>query len=138
MFNKDDILARLLAGESADAIAKEMTDALNAAQTAAKAKAQETEKLAWGHNAIQMLRDYLQKYHPTAELTKEILAEPITDETARDAYKMIDEAVAVSEKIGKLMPSIEAIFTPTPAPATLKRDGISTDAIAEFLKANSL
>ena len=133
MFNKDDILARLLAGESADAIAKEMTDALNAAQTAAKAKAQEANKLAWGHNMVNMLRDYLKNFHPAAEITKEILADPVTDDMARDAYKMIDEAVAMSEKIGKLMPSIESIFAPTEEPATLKHD-----AISDFLKANGL
>lgn len=133
MFNKDDILARLLAGESADAIAQEMADALNAAQTAAKVKAQETEKLAWGYNMANMLRDYLQKFHPTAELTKEILADPITDETARDAYKMIDDSVAIAEKVGQIVPALESIFVPTEEPATLKHD-----AISDFLKANGL
>ena len=142
MFNKEDILARLLAGESADAIAKEMTDALNAAQTAAKLHAQEAEKLQYGKAILQSVLDYMTKFHPTTAITKELIEEGITDEAAREAFTMLDEAVDMSEKLGKLMPNIEAIFAPTPAPAQLKRDGVSVikgdDAIATFLSKHNL
>ncbi len=142
MFNQKDILARLMAGESVDAIANEMTAALNAAQ--AELKAQETEKgkLNAGAKILQAVLDYMVTYHPEAKITKELVSEGITEDAAREAYSMLDEAVNFSTRLENAMPMLEQLFAASPAPAQLKRDAVHTikgeDAIKDFLSKHNL
>lgn len=65
--NSNDIFSRLMAGESAEAIAAEFTDALNAAQTqydektsAAKVKLEMTRD---ADNIAALLKDFANKYY---------------------------------------------------------------------------
>lgn len=70
MMTKDDVLQRLLNGEAADTIVKEMTDAINAAlaekQALDEAKRKEEEEKAWqlkdAEVVAEVLNEYLKKY----------------------------------------------------------------------------
>ena len=99
MFNKEDIYSRLLAGASADDIAKEFTDMLNAAQTkfaeetARKAeeeakialeKAERESKQAAKREALkQIIADtivFIAEYYPALGITMDAVDE-LDDET---------------------------------------------------------
>ncbi len=99
MFNEEDIYDRLLAGESADDIAKELTDMLNAAQTkfaeeaarkaeeeakAALAKAERESKKAAKREALkQLIADtivFIAEYYPAFGITMDAVDE-VDDET---------------------------------------------------------
>lgn len=142
MFNKEDIMARLMAGDTIDDIAQEITKALNDAQADYQAQQAEATKLEYGKRILQSVLDYMTTFHADAALTKELIAEGITDEAAREAYKMLDQSVEMADKFGKALGELESIFAKSPAPATLKRDGVSViqgnDAIAEFLSKHGL
>lgn len=99
MFNEEDIYSRLLAGESADDIGKELTDMLNAAQAkfaeeaARKAeeeakialeKAERESKQAAKREALkQILADtivFIAEYYPALGITMDMVYE-LDDET---------------------------------------------------------
>lgn len=99
MFNEEDIYDRLLAGESADDITKELTDMLNAAQTkfaeeaarkaeeeakAALAKAERESKKAAKREALkQLIADtivFIAEYYPAFGITMDAVDE-LDDET---------------------------------------------------------
>ena len=94
MFNEEDIYSHLLAGESADDIAKEFTDMLNAAQTklaeeaarkaeeeakAALAKAErESKEAAKREKLKQILADtivFIAEYYPALGITMDMVYE---------------------------------------------------------------
>ncbi len=142
MFNQKDILARLAAGESIDAIAKEMTAALNAAQAEYKAQEAEKGKLQAGARILQAVLDYMVTYHPEAKITKELQTEGISEDAAREAYTMLDDAVELSTRLENAMPMLGELFAASPSPAKLKRDGVHVikgeDAIQNFLSKHNL
>jgi hypothetical protein len=81
-------------------------------------------------------------FHTDHPITKELVAEGVTDTAARDAYEMLDQSVEMVDSFGRAFGSLESMFAKSPAPATLKRDGVSVikggDAIAEFLAKHNL
>ena len=142
MFNSNDILARLAAGESVDAIAQEMTKALNDAQTAYKEQEAQKGKIQASAKILQSVLDYMVTYHPEAQITKELQIEGITEDAAREVGEMLDQAVEFSTRLEKALPALESLFAPSPAPAQLKRDAVHViddkDAIAQFLAQHGL
>jgi hypothetical protein len=142
MFNKEDIMARLMAGDTVDDIAQEITKALNDANAEYTAQKKEAAKLPYGKAILQAILDYMTTFHADSPITKELVAEGVTDTAARDAYEMLDQSVEMFDKFGKAFGELESIFAKAPAPATLKRDGVSviqgSDAIAEFLAKHNL
>ena len=142
MFNKEDIIARLAAGDTLDDIAQEITKALNEANAAYVAQQAEVAKLEYGKRILQSILDYMTTFHADHVITKELVAEGITDKSARDAYEMLDNSVEMVDKFGKAFGELESVFAKSSAPATLKRDGVSViqggDAIAEFLSKHNL
>ena len=142
MFNKEDIIARLAAGDTLDDIAQEITKALNEANAAYVAQQAEVAKLEYGKRILQSILDYMTTFHADHVITKELVAEGITDKSARDAYEMLDNSVEMVDKFGKAFGELESVFAKSSAPATLKRDGVSViqggDAIAEFLAKHNL
>ena len=73
MKNFDNIFERLMAGESAESIAAEFTDALNQAQSAYDAKTAEAkakiEKAREADALGQAMTDYINKWHPAFATT---------------------------------------------------------------------
>lgn len=138
MFNKEDIIARLMAGDTVDDIAQEITKALNDAQADYQAQQAESNKLEYGKRILQTVLDYMTTFHADSALTKELVAEGITEEAAREAYKMLDQSVEMADKFGKAINELESIFAKSPAPAQIKRDAVSADPVGDFLRANGL
>lgn len=142
MFNKEDIMARLMAGDTVDDIAQEITKALNDANAEYTAQKKEAAKLPYGRAILQAILGYMTTFHTDSPITKELAAEGVTDEAARNAYEELDQNVEMFDKFGKAFGELESIFAKSPAPATLKRDGVSVikggDAIAEFLAKHNL
>ncbi len=85
MMTKDDVLQRLLNGEAADTIVKEMTEVVNAALTEKKAldeaKRKEEEERVWqlkdAEVVAEVLNEYLKKYcgGSGSDITGEALVE---------------------------------------------------------------
>ena len=138
MFNKEDIMARLMAGDTVDDIAQEITKALNDAQADYQAQQAEATKLPYGRAILQAILDYMTTFHTDSPITKELVAEGVTDEAARDAYEMLDQSVEMFDRFGKAFGELESIFTKSPAPAQIKRDAVSADPVGDFLRANGL
>lgn len=138
MFNKENILARLMAGDTVDDIAQEITKALNDAQADYQAQQAEANKLEYGKHILQAVLDYMTTFHADSALTKELVAEGITADAAREAYKMLDQSVEMADKFGKAIGELESIFAKSPAPAQIKRDAVSADPVGDFLRANGL
>jgi hypothetical protein len=91
MFNKEDILARLRAGEPQDNIAKEMADALNEASNDYKAE-QEAQAKVDAYNVdknlataalLEAADDYFARYYPK-------VANEIKDLTTEEAIEIFD------------------------------------------------
>ena len=104
MFTKEDILARLQNGDSMDEIAKEMTDALNAAQadyeSAIQADAEANRVRDAKRVAVDMILDGLCDYLVAAGKDEHI--EDIRDIDTDDVVEMLDSAIELTETLDKL------------------------------------
>ena len=127
-----------MAGDTVDDIAQEITKALNDAQADYQAQQAEANKLEYGKRILQAVLDYMTTFHADSPLTKELVAEGITADAAREAYKMLDQSVEMADKFGKAIGELESIFAKSPAPAQIKRDAVSADPVGDFLRANGL
>lgn len=153
MVNMNDILARLQAGESADTIAQEMVDALNAAnaqfaeeQAANDVKAQKAEFV---EEMADIVRDYIMTFHADS-----FIAEMIKDQEIDPAeiVEMLDQSFAQLDQEIRKMKEIEKIFSGLMAKLDVHADNCdcgchdkatgkiepNVDALAGFLKANGL
>lgn len=104
MFTKEDILARLQNGDSMDEIAKEMSDALNAAQadyeSAIQADAEANRVRDAKRVAVDMILDGVCDYLVAAG--KDKLIEDIKDIDTDDVIDMLDSAIELGETLDKL------------------------------------
>ena len=104
MFTKADILARLQNGDSMDEIAKEMTDALNAAQadyeSAIQADVEANRIKEAKRQAVDMILDGLCDYLVASGKDKFI--EDIKDIDTDDVIDMLDSAIELGETLDKL------------------------------------
>jgi hypothetical protein len=104
MFTKEDILARLQNGDSMDEIAKEMSDALNAAQadyeSAIQADAEANRIKEAKRQAVDMILDGLCDFLVASG--KDKLIEDIKDIDTDDVIDMLDSAIELGETLDKL------------------------------------
>ena len=105
MFNKEDILARLQNGDSADAIAQEMAAALNEAQTAfdeakAKAKVEADRVLNAKRAAVEIILDGASDYLIAAG--EEDLQKEIKNIEIDKLIKLLDESIEMGKSLEKL------------------------------------
>ncbi len=111
MVNQKDILARLQAGESADVIAQELVDALNAANaeyaaeqekaTQANAKAEYVQEIG------ELIKDYILEFHGDTAIA-EMIAEQEINPT--EIVAMLDEAFVQLDKEIRKLKEIEKMF----------------------------
>jgi hypothetical protein len=152
MVNMNDILARLQAGESADAIAQEMVDALNAAnaqfaeeQAANDVKAQKAEFV---EEMADIVRDYIMTFHADsciAEMIKDQEINPVEIvEMLDQSFEQLDQEIRKMKEIEKMLGGILGKLEHNCGPdcgcadkATGKIEP-NMDALAGFLKANGL
>lgn len=130
MYNMEDILARLAAGEDANDIATEFTNALNAAvQEDAKAKAAEKKELEKLHDAQHMVDtvlDFVDKWYP----------ELGTETVEVDATEIID---AIDQMINELKPMVQLLNKLNKIePVKVKVAKKTSDPFSAFFKANNI
>lgn len=153
MYNYDDIIARLRAGEDSEVIAKEMVDTLNRANkdfvdemnAASNQKAKKADMI---RDMMDILEDYITEFHPTNPLVQ-MFAET-ADKDVNELVEQIDEAIEQMAVMHGIMEKVKAdlgpLFDQLGAPSQIKvtptgkGDAISPkpDAISAFLKANGL
>ena len=104
MFTKEDILARLQNGDSMDEIAKEMSDALNAAQadyeSAIQADVEANRIKEAKRQAVDMMLDGLCDFLVAAG--KDNFIEDIKDIDTDDVIDMLDSMIELGETLDKL------------------------------------
>ena len=104
MFTKEDILARLQNGDSMDEIAKEMSDALNAAQadyeSAIQADVEANRIKEAKRAAVDMILDGVCDFLVASG--KDKLIEDIKDIDTDDVVDMLDSAIELGETLDKL------------------------------------
>ena len=149
MYNSNDILKMLREGKSVDAIARELTDAINNAEAtynaekaeaerkrkeeeAAKAKVEADKKLkiADCDVIITAIRTYLDKWYPNL-VSNEIWDEISAEDLMVIIDTSIDEIKTSIAAINKLFPNGTPNLTLATTPKNLKN---ADDAINLFLK----
>lgn len=129
----EDILKRLMNGESADAIAKEFTDALNNAmqemEAQKEAEHQKVQKLMDTQNLIDVVIDYIKKYYP------EVVADVKSfDLSAEELIEALDESLPKVVELNKAVIELDKLLTPV----AKKPAADAEDSILRFLKLNGL
>lgn len=153
MVNMNDILARLQAGESADAIAQEMVDALNAAnaqfaeeQAANDVKAQKAEFV---EEMADIVRDYIMTFHADSYIAEMIKDQEINPteivEMLDQSFEQLDQEIRKLKELEKMFSGLMAKLDAHPADCDCGCHDKATgkiepnmDALAGFLKANGL
>lgn len=129
----EDILKRLMNGESADAIAKEFTDALNNAmqemEAQKEAEFQKTQKLMDTQNLIDVVIDYIKKYYPkVVEDVKDF------DLSAEELIEALDTSLPKIVELNNAVVELDKLLTPV----AKKPAADAEDSILRFLKLNGL
>ena len=121
MFTKEDILARLQNGDSMDEIAKEMTDALNAAQadyeSAKQADAEAERVMSAKRQAVDGMLDCLCDFLVAAG--EDELIEDLKEVDTDVVVDMLESAVELTKTLEKLG-NLE--FAGLPIPIAVPRD----------------
>lgn len=156
MYNYDDIIARLRAGEDSEVIAKEMVDTLNRANRdfvdemeAAKAaeQNQKQKKAEMLKDMMSTLEVYVREFHPENPMIE--MFDSHTPDDMSELIEQIDAAIesfAIAAQITKKIEADLAELFKDGAPKAVritptgKGDAIAPkmDNIAAFLKANGL
>ena len=154
MVNQKDILARLQAGESADVIAQELVDALNAAsaqfaeeQAANDVKAQKAEFV---EEIADIVRDYIMTFHADSYIAEMITDQEINPteivEMLDQSFEQLDQEIRKLKELEKMFSGLVAKFDEhhhaacdcgCADKATGKIEP-NMDALGAFLKANGL
>ena len=162
MVNMNDILARLQNGESADVIAQEMVDALNAAnaqfaeEQAAAQKANDiaAQKAEFVEEMADIVRDYIMTFHADSYIAEMIADQEIDPaeivEMLDQSFEQLDQEIRKLKEIEKMFSGLMAkLDEHHPIPhadncdcgchdkATGKIEP-NADALMGFLKANGL
>ena len=153
MVNQKDILARLQAGESADVIAQELANALNAAsaQYAEEQAANDiaAQKAEFVEEIADIVRDYIMTFHADSYIATMIKDQEIDPaeivEMLDQSFEQLDQEIRKLKEIEKMFSGLVAKFDEHhPADncgcadkATGKIEP-NMDALGAFLKANGL
>lgn len=153
MVNQKDILARLQAGESADVIAQEMVDALNAANAQfAEEKAAndvKAQKAEFVEEIADIVRDYIMTFHADSYIAAMIKDQEIDP---AEIVEMLDQSFEQLDQEIRKLKEIEKMFSGLMAKLDAHADNCdcgchdkatgkiepNMDALAGFLKANGL
>ena len=120
MVNMNDILARLQNGESADVIAQEMVDALNAAnaqfaeEQAAAQKANDiaAQKAEFVEEMADIVRDYIMTFHADSYIAEMIADQEINPveivEMLDQSFEQLDQEIRKLKEIEKMFAGLMA------------------------------
>ena len=153
MVNQKDILARLQAGESADTIAQELVNALNAANAQfAEEKAAndvKAQKAEFVEEMADIVRDYIMTFHADSYIAEMITDQEINPveivEMLDASFEQLDQEIRKLKEIEKMFSGLVAKFDEhhhadncgCADKATGKIEP-NMDALGAFLKANGL
>lgn len=153
MFKVEDILARLHNGEDVDAIAKEMTDALNDANDqfqkekeaeAAEAEHKELQKLADLQTILDLMHDFCIEYYCETDEDINTVHAAFATLDAKSVDKMIEEAGAYAVRMTEMQKHFDSMFgglfgTPIvkkvskkPTPETKTADAVISDFLSQM------
>lgn len=148
MYNYDDIIARLRAGEDSEAIAKEMVDTLNRANRdftneqnkISETKAQKAEMIA---QMLDLIEDYVRQFHsenPLVQVFNNLGKDEMEINTLVDSIDdAIQEVAAANQMMKQFKADLEKAFGDK---VGMKENIIpvkaNADALTGFLKANGL
>lgn len=154
MVNQKDILARLQAGESADVIAQEMVDALNAANAQfAEEKAAndvKAQKAEFVEEMADIVRDYIMTFHADSYIAAMIKDQEIDPaeivEMLDQSFEQLDQEIRKLKEIEKMFSGLMAKLDehhPADCDCGCHDKAIgkiepNADALMGFLKANGL
>jgi hypothetical protein len=158
MVNQNDILARLQAGESADVIAQELVNALNAAnaqfieEQAAAQKANDiaAQKAEFVEEMAEIVRDYIMTFHADSYIAEMIADQEINPveivEMLDQSFEQLDQEIRKLKELEKMFSGLMSkLDTHHPADCDCGCHNKATgkiepnmDALAGFLKANGL
>ena len=158
MVNLTDILARLQAGESADVIAQEMVDALNAAnaqfaeEQAAAQKANDiaAQKAEFVEEMADIVRDYIMTFHADSYIAEMIADQEINPveivEMLDQSFEQLDQEIRKLKELEKMFSGLMAkLDAHHPADCdcgchdkAVGKIEPNADALMGFLKANGL
>lgn len=149
MYNYDDIIARLRAGEDSEIIAKEMVDTLNRANRdfvdeqnkISEAKNQKVEMIG---SIMDTLEAYVRQFHPQNPIVKmfDNVDKGLLD--TNDLVEQIDEAIEQYAQVAHIMDSIKGDLEKALGARVASQRPVSgkitpnPDALGAFLKANGL
>ena len=135
MFNMEDILARLAAGETAEAIADSFTNALNGAvQEQAKqdaARKKENEKLADAQTMVNTVLDFIDKWYPE-------LGTAAVDVDAADVLEVLDQMIPELTAMTKLLTKLEKTLNEPVKVKVKSTTKPSADPFKAFFSAHNL
>ncbi len=152
MVNQKDILARLQAGESADVIAQELVDALNAANAefaAAQEKANAKQaKMEYIEEMAELVKDYIMEFHADSFIAEMIADQEINPaeivEMLDASFEQLDQEIRklkeIEKMFGGILSQIEKEEHKCGPNCTCNHGKIepNADALGAFLKANGL
>ena len=134
MFNMEDILARLAAGENADAIATEFTNALNSAvQEQAKqdaARKKEDEKLADAQAIVDMVLDFLDKWYPEVGTCGTVV-------DAAEVLEVLDQVIPELTAMTKLLAKLDKVLD-EPVKVKVKSAVRPSDPFKAFFESHNI
>ena len=157
MFKVEDILARLQNGEDVDAIAQEMTDALNdandqfqkeeeakAKKAAAEAHVKEVQKLQDLQSILDAMHDFCIEYYCDTDEDINTVHAAFATLDAKSVAKMIEEAGAYAVRMAEMQKHFDSMFgglfgTPVvkkvnkkPTPETKSADAVISDFLSQM------
>lgn len=151
MYNYDDIIARLRAGEDSEVIAKEMVDTLNRANRdfvdeQNKINEVATQKAEMVEDMLDLIEDYVRQFHPQNPLVQvfeEVRRDGLdTNELVDSIDKAIDEVATANRLMNQLKADLEKAFGDRAAKQNhitpVRGKSVNSDALEAFLKANGL
>ena len=146
MVNQKDILARLQAGESADAIAQELVDALNAANAEytkeQEAATQKQAKAEYVKQFAALVKDYVMEFHGDsyiAEMVQDQEIDPVDIvETLDASFAQINAELRKLKEMETMLHGVLNKITPVKQDVVDTACATAPDSITAFLKANGL
>lgn len=147
MVNQNDILARLQAGESADTIAQELVNALNAANAQFAAEQEKANKasakLEYINQIGALIKEYIMEFHADSAVAEMIEDQEIDAaeivEMIDASFEQLDAEVRKLKEFEKMMKGIlDHVDVPQERVVASGKIEPKTDALGAFLKANGL
>ena len=144
MVNQKDILARLQAGESADTIAQELVNALNAANAQFAEEQAAAQKAEFIEEMADIVHDYIMTFHADSYIAEMITDQEINPteivEMLDASFEQLDQEIRKLKEIEKMLGGVLGKLEHNCGCADKATGKIepNMDALGAFLKANGL